>query len=93
MTQTILIKKRQDGKPQFLQLDLKDSTVTREYGIVGGAVHGTSHTYQGVNIGKINEKTPNKVAEEDYHRLIETKTKEGYIITESLEEHDILILD
>ena len=93
MTQTLLIKKRQDGKPQFLQVDLKDSTVTREYGIVGGAVHGTSHTYQGVNIGKINEKTPNKVAEEDYHRLIETKTKEGYVVTKSLEEQDISILD
>ncbi len=89
--QTILIKKRQDGKPQFLQLDLDDSTLAREYGIVGGAVHGTSHTYQGVNIGKSNEKSPEKVAKEDYHRLIKTKIKEGYTVTDNLD--DISVLD
>lgn len=88
--QTILIKKRQDGKPQFLQLDLKGSVLKREYGIVGGAVHGTSHKYEGVNIGKSNEKSPEVVAEEDYHRLIKTKTQEGYEITENLENTSVL---
>lgn len=88
--QTILIKKRQDGKPQFLQLDLEGSILKREYGIIGGAVHGTSHSYEGVNIGKSNEKTPEAVAKEDYHRLIKTKTKEGYQITKGLDDLSVL---
>jgi hypothetical protein len=39
---TYLIKKRQDGKPQFLQLDLNGTVVSREYGIVGGVINSTS---------------------------------------------------
>lgn len=91
MKQTILIKRRQDGKPQFLQLILDGPILSREYGIVGGAVHGTSHTYEGLNIGKSNEKSPEIVAKEDYLRIIDTKTKEGYVITRSL--NDLAILE
>lgn len=82
--QTLLIIKRQDGKPQFLQLELKGNTLFREYGIIGGIIHGTSHTYEAINIGKVNEKTPETVAEEDYNRIIKAKLNEGYLITKDL---------
>lgn len=91
MKQTILIKRRQDGKPQFLQLVLEGATLTREYGIVGGGVNITSHTYEGLNIGKSNEKSPDIVAKEDYLRLIDMKTKEGYKVTRSL--NDLAVLE
>ncbi len=84
--QVILIKKNSNGKPQYIQLDLDDTTLTREYGLVGGAVQGTANTYEGVNIGKANEKTPEQVAEEAMDRLVKTKTKEGYIETASLDD-------
>lgn len=86
----ILVTKNSNGKPQYIQLDLVDATITREYGLVGGITQGTSHTYGGLNIGKANERTPEQVAEEDFDRLIATKIKEGYQITNSLEDLSIL---
>lgn len=82
---TLLIRKRQDDKPQFIQLILKDNILTREHGIVGGIVHGSEHTYTGINIGKSNEKTPTEVAKEAAERIINDKKKEGYIATDSLD--------
>lgn len=90
MKQTILIKKRQDDKPQFLQIMLDGPVLTREYGIVGGAVNGTSHTYTALNVGKSNEKEAELVAKEAYLRLINTKSKEGYTSVRSLDDLSVL---
>lgn len=87
---SILVTKNSNGKPQYIQLDLDDATITREYGLVGGVIQGTSHTYEGLDIGKANERTPEQVAEEDFDRLITTKTKEGYQVTDSLVDLSIL---
>lgn len=83
---TILIIKNSNGKPQYIQFDLNEATVTREYGLIGGVIQGTSHTYEGLDIGKSNERTPEQVAEEDFDRLIKTKIKEGYVITPNLDD-------
>lgn len=89
--QTFLVKKTQLGQPIFLQLTLAGDTVSREYGHVGSDnIQSTANTCTGVNIGKANEKSPEQVAEEEYLRLIKTKTKEGYIEVPSLDDLSIL---
>jgi len=91
MKKTTLIKKNQNGKPQFLELTLKGATVSREHGLVGGTTQSTGHTYDGVNIGKSNEKPPEQVALEDYLRIIKNKKKEGYV--ETISQDDLSALD
>jgi len=86
MKEIILVQKNQLGRVKFINLFLEDNTVRRIWGLIDGKTQTTSNTYDYINKGKSNQLTPKKAAEEDYNRIIDTKIKEGYIITETLEE-------
>jgi len=85
MNQTILVQKNSNGKTKFIALTLDGTTVHREWGLINGKTQTTSNTYNYINKGKANELSPTEAALDDYYRIIEKKTKEGYIVTPSLD--------
>jgi ATP-dependent DNA ligase len=85
MKKKILTQKNSNGRIKFIELVLEGDMVSRVFGLVGGKTQNTSHVYSYINKNKSNELSPSQAAEADYNRIIATKTKEGYLITESLE--------
>lgn len=81
----ILVQLHSGGRVKFIILRCDHDTVHREWGLIGGKTQTTSNTYDYINKGKSNELTPAQAADADYHRIIETKMKEGYIETDSLD--------
>jgi len=85
MEETILVQRHSTGRVKFVTLSLDGDTLNREWGLLKGKVQKTSHTYDYINKGKANELNSEEAALADYFRIIEKKTKEGYITTESLD--------
>jgi len=85
MESCLLVQKNLNGRAKFISIKVDGDTVSREWGIVGGKTQTTSNTYDFINKGKANQLDPIMSAKADYDRIIATKTKEGYMITESLE--------
>lgn len=83
---TILVQKNTHGRIKFIELVLAYDTVSRVWGLVGGKTQTTSNTYDYINKGKANELNPLEAASADYDRIIETKMKEGYLPTKSLDD-------
>ncbi len=78
LIQTRLLQTNYNGKTMFFDFELIDETLTRTWGLIGGKTQTTSHTYEGVNIGKSNELSPIETAREDYERIVKKRKKEGY---------------
>lgn len=85
MKETILVQPNSNGRIKYVKLWLEGDTVSREWGLVGGKFQTTANTYGFTNKGKANELTPELTALADYERIIETKLKEGLLLTDSLE--------
>ncbi|GAG24122.1 unnamed protein product, partial [marine sediment metagenome] len=44
-TITYLVQKNSHGKVKFIQFTLAGATLTREWGVIGGVIQGTTNTY------------------------------------------------
>jgi len=86
MKRTILVQKNTHGRIKFIELALEDDIVSRVWGLIGGKTQRTANTYDYINKGKSNELSPEVAANEDYNRIIATKTKEGYIEAEAFDK-------
>jgi len=85
MQNITLVQKNTNGRVKFIQLELEGDTVSRTWGLVDGKTQQTSNTYDFINKGKANQLDPVQAAKEDYERIIQTKTKEGYLVTDALD--------
>ena len=65
-------------RPQVWEDKINGNVVSSSWGQLDGAMQQTAQTFEGVNIGKANEKTPNQVAQEFMDRTIKKKMREGY---------------
>lgn len=86
MQQCILVQKNSSGRVKYIILTQNLDIVDRVWGLIGGKFQETSNTYDYINEGKANQLDPEQAAVSDYNRIIQTKTKEGYIIVESLDD-------
>ena len=86
MQQCILVQRNSSGRVKYIILNQNNDTIQRVWGLIDGKFQETSNTYDFINKGKANQLDPEQAAMSDYNRIIQTKTKEGYIITESLDE-------
>ena len=75
---TRIFQENSNKKTKFIDFELEGKVLKRTWGLIEGKTQTTSHTYSGLNIGKSNELTPEEVSYNDYIRIIEKKTKEGY---------------
>lgn len=82
---TLLVIKDTSNKIRFHKFILEGSVFTREWGLIGGVIQGTTNAYGFTNEGKANELSPEETALLDYERVLSRKIKEGYVITEDLE--------
>ena len=80
----ILVQKNSNRKIKYIDLQLEGDTVYRTWGLVSGKSQLTNNKYDYINKGKKNQKSPEKVAKEDYLRIAKEKKKEGYIEIEDL---------
>lgn len=86
MVKQYIVQKNQAGKIKFILLTLDGmGGLTREWGLIDGATQGTHHEYEPINKGKANELSPEEAAQADFDRILATKVKEGYALTEDLE--------
>lgn len=85
MQQCILVQRNSSGRVKYIILNQDLDVVDREWGLVDGKSQQTSNTYDFINKGKANQLDPEQTAITDFERIIQTKTKEGYIITDSLD--------
>jgi hypothetical protein len=86
MQQCILVQKNSSGRVKYIILNQNKDTVQRVWGLIDGKFQETSNTYGFINKGKANQLNPEQAAISDFERIIQTKTKEGYIIIESLDK-------
>lgn len=84
-----IFQKNSNGKLKFIEFSLKNETLERKWGVVGGKFQTKTSSYKGLNIGKSNELTPEQVAYEDFLRILNKKKKEGYSTDENQETKDI----
>jgi ATP-dependent DNA ligase len=69
---------------RYMELEVDGATVNRTYGVVGtDAPQRTGHTYEALNVGKKNERTPEQVASDAYDREVERFKDSGYQEVES----------
>jgi predicted DNA-binding WGR domain protein len=80
-----LVQQSSIGRIKFITLEVIGDTLYREWGLLGGKTQQTENTYDYKNQGRKNELTPEQVAEEDYHRIISKKVKNGYRQVDSLD--------
>jgi ATP-dependent DNA ligase len=85
MQQCILVQENSSGRVKYIILTQNEDVVDRVWGLIDGKFQETSNTYDYINEGKANQLNPEQAAVSDYNRIIQTKTKEGYIITDSLD--------
>ena len=86
MEKCILVQKNSVGRVKYITLTLNKDTLDRVWGLIDGKSQETSNTYGYINKGKANQLNPEQSARSDYERVIKNKTKEGYIVTEALDE-------
>lgn len=75
---TTIIQEAIFGKTKYIEFTLNGDTLERTWGLMGGAEQATSNTYDYINKGKSNQKTPEQAASADLHRIVAKKCKEGY---------------
>jgi predicted DNA-binding WGR domain protein len=71
--------KGRTSAPQVWEVVAKGNAVTLTWGQLGGAMQKTTQTFEGVNVGKANEKSPKEVAAEWEERQILLRTRKGYV--------------
>jgi len=86
MEKVNLVQKNTYGRIKFVTLILEGDKVSREWGLIGGKTQETSNRYDYINKGKANELSPEEAAKEDFDRLIDTRIKEGFLLTDNLDE-------
>lgn len=86
MEKCILVQRNSSGRVKYIILTQNKDIVDRIWGLIDGKFQETSNTYDYINKGKANQLDPEQAAISDYDRIIQTKTKEGYIIVESLDD-------
>jgi len=86
MPEIILVQQNSNRRIKFIILTLEEDTVSRVWGLIDGKAQTTSNIYSYINKGKANELNPSEAAAADFYRIIDTKLKEGYIKTESLDD-------
>jgi predicted DNA-binding WGR domain protein len=79
MTRRFLQIQGRTSSPQMWEVSAKGNAVTMTWGQLGGALQNTTQVFEGVNIGKANEKTPKEVAGEWAERQILLRTRKGYV--------------
>jgi len=89
MNKQYLVQKNSFDSIKYLLYTLTGEKLTKKWGQINGSTQEKSHIYKGINIGKKNELSPKEAAESDFDRIIEKKIKEGYLLTESLDERDL----
>jgi predicted DNA-binding WGR domain protein len=70
--------KGRTSAPQVWEVAHKGNAVTLTWGQLGGAMQQTTQTFEGVNIGKANEKSPKEVAVAWAEKQILLRTRKGY---------------
>lgn len=86
MQTTTLVQRNAHGRIKFITLSIDKHVVAREWGLIDGKTQTTENPYKTINAGKANELTPEQAAQEDYARIIKTKTDEGYVVVASLDD-------
>ena len=86
MQQCILVQKNSSGRIKYIILNQNKDNVHRVWGLIDGKFQETSNTYGYINKGKANQLNPEQSAISDFERIIQTKTKEGYIVVDSLDD-------
>lgn len=86
MKKCILVQKNSSGRVKYIILTQNKDVVARVWGLIDGKFQETSNTYDFINEGKANQLDPEQSAISDFERVIQTKTKEGYIIVDSLDD-------
>lgn len=81
-----LVQKKSDGKVKFIFIELVGDVINRKWGLVGGKLQTKTHQYEAINVGKANELSTVMAATADYNRIIDTRVKEGYVLTDTLED-------
>jgi len=71
--------KGRTSAPQVWEISRKGNAVTSMWGQKGGAMQKTTQTFEGVNIGKANEKKPADVAQDWLERQVLLRTRKGYV--------------
>ena len=84
-TETYLVKKNSEGRIQYQKFILDGSVLSREWGLIGGAIQKTSNAYGFTNEGRTDELTPEQTAQADCIRIIEKKIKEGCVVVPDLD--------
>jgi len=74
-----MIQVRNGGKHRIWNASIKDNTVCSTWGRHKGKAQTTTVEYQTLNKGKKNEKSPERVAEEDFARKVKLKMREGFV--------------
>lgn len=84
MQKQYLVQKSSNGRIKYLKFTLKGKRISREWGLLKGESNSNYYDYKTINLGKVNELSPEQAAEADFYRIISIKEKEGYIPTKSL---------
>ena len=70
--------KGRTSAPQVWEVVAKGNSVTLTWGQLGGAMQKTTQVFEGVSIGKSNEKSPKEVAAEWAEKQVLLRTRKGY---------------
>lgn len=79
MFKALIQKKGRTRKPKLWRVEVEDNRVLIEWGQLDGKMQTTVQEFEGVNVGKSNEKSPHQVAIEFAERQILKKEREGYL--------------
>jgi len=82
MQEVILLQPASKGGYKFIKMSQAGDEVRREWGLVGGKAQTTLNVYKPINVGKSNEKSAVQAAEEDFQRILDKKTKDGYKVSD-----------
>ena len=67
------------GKTKVWEITCVRNGVQVMWGLLGGAMQETTQTFEAVNVGKANEKSPETVAQEWMDRQILGRNRKGYV--------------
>lgn len=70
--------KGRTSKPRVWEVTLMKSTIATMWGQLGGTMDNTTETFEGKNIGRKNEKSPEDVAKKALADRIKAKVEDGY---------------
>lgn len=79
MRRTLVQERGRTKKPKVWSVEVEDNRVLIEWGQLDGKMQHTVQEFEGVSIGKSNEKSPHQVATEFAERQALKKEREGYL--------------